>query len=48
MNKERLEAHLNNIRMCESDKAICKCLERVFEEGVSVGFKECERLGGKE
>lgn len=40
MNKERLKHHLNFIRMSESDKSICKCIERIFEEGVEVGFKE--------
>jgi len=45
MNKERLLQHLNFIRMSESDKAICKCIERIFEEGVQVGWKESDSRG---
>lgn len=43
MRKERLEHHLNCIKMCESDKAICKCVERIFEEGVRVGWDESNK-----
>lgn len=47
MDNERLKGHLNFIRMCESDKSICKCIERIFEEGVKVGWDECEKLTHK-
>ncbi len=48
MKKERLEQHLNYIKMCESNLATCKCIERIFEEGVSVGWKESEQVYKKE
>ena len=43
MKKERLEEHLNFIKMSESDKALGKCIERIFEEGVEVGWKESKQ-----
>ncbi len=43
MKKERLEQHLNFVKMCESDKAITRCIERIFEEGVKIGWEESTR-----
>lgn len=40
MDKERIKAHLNYIEMSESDKARYNCIERIFNEGVQIGWKE--------
>lgn len=40
MDKNRIEHHLNCIKMCQSDKSIIKRIESIFEEGNSNGWKE--------
>lgn len=48
MKDERLRHHLNCIKLCQSDKSMCKCIERIFEEGVRIGWEERENEMDKE
>lgn len=40
MDKNKISHHLNCIKMCQSDKAVCKRIEVIFAEGVNVGWQE--------
>lgn len=40
MDENRILHHLNCIKMCQSDKAIIKRIEAIFEEGNSNGWEE--------
>lgn len=40
MEETRLDHHLNSIKMCKSDLAISRCIERIFEEGNRNGWNE--------
>lgn len=40
MKHEQILFHLNCIKMCESDKAIIKRIETIFNEGNLNGWKE--------
>ena len=40
MKKERIDFHLNCIKMCQSDKALIKRIEEIFADGNENGWKE--------
>lgn len=42
MSNKEINNELNYIKMCGSDNAIRRCLERIYSKGWSKGFNDCD------